>query len=74
MDKSTTIQTISTWPIDDQIDLVQQVWQGIVASGWQPELSVEQRAELDRRLDALDANPHDVVSWNDIVNHVRRRR
>jgi putative addiction module component (TIGR02574 family) len=39
---------------------------------WRPELTDELKAELDRRLDAVDANPSDVIRWEDIERHVRR--
>jgi putative addiction module component (TIGR02574 family) len=35
-------------------------------------LDDELRAELDHRLDADAANPGDVVSWEQVVEHVRR--
>lgn len=74
MDKATAIKEIDSWPMEDRLDLVQQVWDRMRAAGWQPQLTDEQKAEFDRRLDALDANPGNVVSWDDIVKHVRRPR
>ncbi len=74
MDVATALKEIETWPIDDQLELVQQVWDRIVESGWQPELTAAQKAELDRRLAAAEANPDEVVSWESIVEHVRRNR
>jgi len=44
------------------------------ADGWRPELTGELRAELDGRLDALDANPDAAVSWEEIERHARRER
>jgi putative addiction module component (TIGR02574 family) len=43
-------------------------------SDFQPELTDAQKAELDRRLDALDANPHEGVTWESVVDYVRRKR
>jgi putative addiction module component (TIGR02574 family) len=43
-------------------------------AGRPPELTNELKAELDRRLDALDANPKEVVSWEEIERHVGRER
>lgn len=61
---ATALREIETWPIDDQIELVQTVWDRLVDSGWQPELSDELRDELDRRLDAHEANPQNVIRWD----------
>jgi putative addiction module component (TIGR02574 family) len=74
MQMTATLKKIELWPLDDQIELVQMLWDRIVDSGWQPELTEEQRGEFDRRLAALDANPDDVLTWEQIVRHVRRER
>src|SRR5262245_61868822 len=74
MDMRTALSEISRWPLKDRIRFVQQVWDRIADAGWQPELSDDQKAELDRRLAELDANPSNVVSWDSIVEHVRRQR
>jgi putative addiction module component (TIGR02574 family) len=74
MDMAAVLKAIEVWPAEEQIELAQQIWDKLAESGWQPELTDEQKAELDRRLDALDANPNDVVTWESIVQHVRRER
>jgi putative addiction module component (TIGR02574 family) len=74
MDKAKALREIERWPLDDQIEFVQTVWERIVQSGWQPRLTQEQEVELDRRLDDLDANPGNVVTWEEIIDHVRRQR
>ena len=38
------------------------------------ELTEELKAELGRRLDRIDSHPNDVVIWEDIERHVRRKR
>jgi putative addiction module component (TIGR02574 family) len=68
------LKEIESWPLDDQVEQVQRIWDKIVDAGWCPELTEEQKAEFDGRLNALDANPSEVVSWEDIVQHVRRPR
>jgi putative addiction module component (TIGR02574 family) len=74
MNLTATLKEIESWPPDDQLELAQRIWDRLVDTGWQPTLTEEQKQELDRRLDALDANPNDVVSWDEIVRHVRRPR
>jgi putative addiction module component (TIGR02574 family) len=58
----------------EQIELMHLAWDRLIDAGWRPEMSDDLRAELDRRLDADAANPGDVVSWEQIVAHVRRPR
>jgi putative addiction module component (TIGR02574 family) len=74
MNVAAALKEIESWSFDDQIELAQQLWDRIVDSGRQPELTEDQKAELDRRLEALEANPDDVISWESIVEHVRRKR
>jgi putative addiction module component (TIGR02574 family) len=74
MEPTAVFQEIATWPLEDRLELIERVWDDLVDSGWQPPLTEAQRAELDRRLGAAQANPDDVVSWEDIVHHVRRPR
>ena len=74
MDIATALKEIDTWPIHDRVELVQLIWDRIVDSGWQPDLTDSQKAEFDRRLDALAENPNDVVTWESITEHVRRVR
>jgi putative addiction module component (TIGR02574 family) len=52
--------------IDEQIELVEAIWDGIVSRGAAPSLTDAQKTELDRRLADYLANPNDVVSWNDV--------
>ena len=52
--------------VDEQIELVEAIWDGIVSSGAVPALTDEQNAELDRRLADHLANPDDVVPWSEV--------
>jgi putative addiction module component (TIGR02574 family) len=74
MDMTSVMQAVESWPSDEQIEFIQSVWDRIVEAGWQPPLTEELKAELNRRNAALDANPNDVVSWDDVVAHVSRPR
>jgi putative addiction module component (TIGR02574 family) len=69
-----TLNQIAALPVPDQIELLHQAWDRLLDSGWEPELSEEQKAEFDRRLDDLDAHPENVVSLEKLVEHVRRPR
>jgi putative addiction module component (TIGR02574 family) len=52
--------------IDEQIELVEAIWDGIVSRGAVPALTQTQQLELDRRLSDHLANPDDVLPWNDV--------
>lgn len=50
---------------DERLALVMDIWDTIAAEP-PPPLSAAKRAELDRRLADAEANPDDVVSWEDV--------
>ena len=74
MDRTAMLQTIKGWPLEQRIDFVEQVWDHIVDQGWQPVLTDEMKAELDRRLAAHAADPGNVLTWGEVVAQVRRPR
>lgn len=74
MDLQTTLQTVQSWPLEDQLQLVFQLWDRIVAEGWKPRLSEEVRAELKRRMAAYQADPTQVLTWEQVQAHVKRAR
>jgi putative addiction module component (TIGR02574 family) len=74
VDPKTTLQAVQSWPVAEQLAFVFQVWDQLVESGWQPELTDDLKAELDRRLAAYQANPSNVLTWEQVVARVRRPR
>jgi putative addiction module component (TIGR02574 family) len=74
VDIATTLNHISALPVPDQIEVLHQAWDRLLDSGWEPELTDEQKAELDRRLDDLDANQQNIVPLDKVVEYIRRPR
>lgn len=66
MDLATALQETATWPLEDQLELVQRVWDRLLDSGWQPELTAEQKAVIDRRLAEHEARPEDATPWEEV--------
>jgi len=60
------LQQVSVLDIDEQIGLVEAIWNGIVSRGAVPPLTEAQKSGLDRRLADHLKNPDDVVSWDEI--------
>ena len=52
--------------IDEQIELVEAIWDGLVSRDAAPSLTEAQKTELDRRLADYIANPDDVVPWSEV--------
>ncbi|MBM3225471.1 MAG: addiction module protein [Candidatus Tectomicrobia bacterium] len=63
---STTLAEIVSLSIDQRIRLVEAIWDSIATEPGQPELTVAQQQELERRLAAHTASPKDVVSWKEV--------
>ena len=59
--------------VEDRLALVQEIWDSIAASPEQVPLTDAQKQELQRRLDAHDANPGDVVPWETVRDEALAR-
>lgn len=57
-------------PLAEQIELIEALWESIAKQGYEPPLTSEQAAELDRRLEAHRRNPDDVMSWDSIKQEI----
>ena len=60
------LKQASALDIDQQIELVEAMWDNIVGRGAAPSLTAAQRTELDRRLADHLANPNDVIPWSEV--------
>jgi putative addiction module component (TIGR02574 family) len=74
MDMLTAMDAVRQWPVVDQIEFVQRVWDQLAEAGWRPELTEAQKCELDRRLAEHEANPANVLTWDDVETFLRRQR
>ena len=74
MDYRTVLAEVESWPIDDRLRLLQEVWDQMVNETDDLELTEELQALLDRRLAALETTPDDVIRWDEIKSFVRRPR
>jgi putative addiction module component (TIGR02574 family) len=52
--------------LEEQLELVEALWDSITERGEAPPLTEAQRTELDRRLADHEAHPDDVVAWSDV--------
>ena len=60
------LEQASVLDIEDQIELVEAIWNNIVSRGAAPSLTNAQKTELDRRLADHLENPNDVDSWSEV--------
>lgn len=67
------LQQASMLDIDEQIELVEAIWNGIVSRGAVPTITESQKIELDNRLEDYLANPDNVISWDEVNAKVLAR-
>lgn len=52
--------------VEERLALVQEIWNSIAAETGQSRLTDARRQELDRRLAEDEANPDDVIPWEQV--------
>ena len=66
MRHSETINAIKSWSVDDRVELVNQIWDSIADDNGVPPITDSLRTELDRRIAIYEADPSNVVTWEQI--------
>lgn len=64
---------LSKLPIDERIKLVEELWDSIASDQKALPLTDEQKAELDRRLDAYDADGNRGRLATESITEIRRK-
>ena len=60
--------------VPERIQLVEDIWDTIAEVPEEVDLTDEQKAELDRRLDAYHLNPNEGSPWGIVRERIRSRR
>ena len=60
--------------VEDRLALVQEIWDSFAAAPEQLPFTEDLKRLLDRRLADLDANPGNVLNWEEIKARVRSPR
>jgi len=71
MNVDNTIHMLTNLSVADRLRVVEAVWNSLDAEPDAPALSPEQRAELDRRLDDLEAHPDKLLTWDQVLEQLR---
>jgi putative addiction module component (TIGR02574 family) len=74
MDITTTLNQIIALSIQDRIRLVQAILDSIAAEQDYLDLTDTQKQELDRRIDDYEANPDNVLTWEEVKASVKARQ
>jgi putative addiction module component (TIGR02574 family) len=70
---STSALDVSRLSRDEQFDLLDRLWELLGRDPQALPLSEGQKADLDRRLDELDAEGPVGLTWDEVVAHARAR-
>lgn len=70
---NTQLSEILQLSVAERIQLVEDIWDSIATVPEAISLTEEQKAELERRLEAYQANPSEGISWNDLKEKLRQR-
>ena len=65
---------IDRFSADDRLTLLEEIWDSLAGDAVQIPLSDDQKRLFDRRLKDLEANPNDVLTWDEIKTRVRGQR
>jgi putative addiction module component (TIGR02574 family) len=57
---------IDRLPVEEQLMLVEEIWNSIAADSAAVPLTDALRAELQKRIEEDDANPDDVTPWEQV--------
>lgn len=74
MDLKAVLSEVATWPPEDRLRLIEAVREGLTEDSPEPPLDEDVKALLTSRLEALEANPQAVMTWEEIKAYVRRPR
>lgn len=70
MDLNETLSELTSLPVPDRLRVVESLWDSI-----EPDTplspSPEQRDEIYRRIEAHEANPNEVLTWDQVLDRLR---
>jgi putative addiction module component (TIGR02574 family) len=72
MDITATLNEIEALSIEERINLVQAIWDGIAEDRACADLTDMQKQELDRRIADSDNNPENVMTWEEIKASIKK--
>ena len=70
MDINETLSELTSLPVTDRLRVVESLWDSI-ESDTPVAISPEQRDEINRRIKAHEANPDELLSWDQVVDRLR---
>ena len=72
MDLNETLSELTSLSVPDRLRVVELLWDSI-EPGAPISPSPEQRDEINRRIEAHEANPSEVLTWDQVLDRLRKR-
>lgn len=72
MDLNETLSELTSLPVTDRLRVVESLWNSIESDA-PVILSPEQRDEINRRVEAHQANPSELLTWDQVLDRLRAR-
>ena len=66
MDLKAVLDEVETWPAEQRLRPVEEVWGGLCAASDVAAVHDELRKLLDLRIESLDQNPDAVIPWETV--------
>jgi len=73
MDIAATLNEITALSVEERIQLVQAIWDSIAAEQTYPDLTTAQKQALDQRIEDTEANPDNVMTWDEVRASIKRQ-
>jgi putative addiction module component (TIGR02574 family) len=71
---NTQVADILELSVAERLRIVEDIWDSIAVDSRNLEISEELRAELDRRMDAYEKNPHEGIPWEELRDRLLKSR
>jgi putative addiction module component (TIGR02574 family) len=68
------LEEILRLDVEERLRIVQIIWDSIATAPAAVPITLAERAEIDRRIAEDDADPEDVVSWQQAKELIQRTR
>ncbi len=71
---NTQVASILELSVPERLRIVEDIWDSIAEDSDHLEISDDLKAELDRRMDAYEKNPHEGVPWEELRDRLLNSR
>jgi putative addiction module component (TIGR02574 family) len=73
MDLQAVLKAVDSWPAEDRLRLIEEVWERLAAEPEAVTLTRAQEQGLQRRLDAYRDNPKAGSPWEEVKARLQKR-